>query len=179
MRKLGLYGLTEEEIGIVGEATGIMTKQATKQKQLPDPAQRYRLYVDESGDHVFKKLDNPDRRFLCLIGVWFRGAEYHTFDEALRAFKQEHIPHSPDEPWCLHREDIINRRGVFWRLREPAKAKTFDDALLSLIHAVEFRIVAVVIDKKALTDKYPAPSDPYHLGLGFMLKRYCGFLNHV
>jgi hypothetical protein len=37
----------------------------------------------------------------------------------------------------------------------------------------------VVIDKKELKLQYPTPAHPYHLGLGFMLQRYCGFLNHT
>jgi hypothetical protein len=40
--------------------------------------------------------------------------------------------------------------------------------------------VAVVIDKKALVDAYgTAAAHPYHLAMGFMLQRYCGYLNHI
>jgi len=64
-------------------------------------------------------------------------------------------------------------------LRDPDKADAFDTDLLALIRRAEFKIVAVVIDKKALQLQYPTPAHPYHLGLGFMLQRYCGFLNHI
>jgi len=79
----------------------------------------------------------------------------------------------------LHREDIINRRSSFWRLRDPDKAEAFDNELLALIAAAEFRLVAVVIDKEALREEYSTPSHPYHLATGFMLQRYCGYLNHI
>ena len=143
------------------------------------PEERYRLYVDESGDHVFKHLEEPSHRYLCLLGCWFRGREYEVFHEALRAFKQQHIPHHPDEPVILHREDIVNRRGCFWRLRDPTAREEFDRDLLRLIREAKFKMVAVVIDKKALQESYPAPAHPYNLAIEFMLQRYCGWLNHV
>ena len=144
-----------------------------------DPEERFRLYIDESGDHVFKHLNEEGHRYLCLLGCWFRGRDYRLFHQELEAFKQRHIPHNPDEPIILHREDIINRRRAFWCLREQDKAKAFDHDLLALIKRAEFKIVAVVIDKEKLKLQYPTPAHPYHLGLGFMLQRYCGFLNHI
>jgi len=144
-----------------------------------DPGERYRLYIDESGDHVFKHLDHPSHRFLCLLGCFFQGREYVAFHDALEDFKRRHIPHSPDEPVVLHREDIINRRHCFWRLRNPRAAEAFDSDLVALIADASFRMVAVVIDKEALVERYPTPAHPYHLALDFMLQRYCGFLNHV
>jgi hypothetical protein len=35
-------------------------------------ASRYRLYVDESGNHTFTLLEDPARRYLALLGVWFQ-----------------------------------------------------------------------------------------------------------
>jgi hypothetical protein len=144
-----------------------------------DPEERFRLYIDESGDHVFKHLEEEGHRYLCLLGCWFRGRDYRAFHQELEAFKQHHIPHNPDEPVILHREDIINRRRAFWRLRNPDKAQAFDHDLLALIRRAEFKIVAVVIDKKELKARYPTPAHPYHLAMGFLLQRYCGFLNHI
>jgi hypothetical protein len=145
----------------------------------PPPGERFRLYVDESGDHVFNKLDQPSHRFLCLLGVWFRGTDYLSFHHDLESFKQRHFPHSPDEPLVLHREDIVSRRSHFWRLRDPERHAAFDEDLLSLIKGAEFTQVAVVIDKLRLREAYPTPAHPYHLAMGFLLQRYCGYLNHV
>jgi len=111
--------------------------------------------------------------------IQFRVGEYHEFHQALEAFKHKHIPHNPDDPVILHREEIVNRRRSFWRLRDPALAQEFDDDLIELIREARFRVVAVVIDKKALREAYPTPAHPYHLAIGFMLQRYCGYLNHI
>lgn len=142
--------------------------------------ERYRLYIDESGDHVFKQLDFPFHRFLCLLGCWFCNPDYQSFHVQLNEFKRKHIPHHPDEPVILHREDIVNQRGCFGRLKEEKRRASFDADLLDIIRKAEFRIVAVVIDKKALLEKYAeTTAHPYHLAIGFMLQRYCGYLNHI
>ena len=156
-----------------------MTTTPSPPRVADSPEERYRLYVDESGDHVFEKLDNPAHRYLCLLGCWFQGRYYRPFHDALVALKTRHIPHNPDDPVVLHREDLINRRGPFWRLRDPEGAAAFDKDLLAVIAASEFRVVAIVIDKLALKASYETPAHPYHLALGFLLQRYCGYLNHV
>jgi hypothetical protein len=146
--------------------------------KMTSPEERYRLYIDESGDHVFRHLDEPSHRYLCLLGCWFQGGDYREFHEALERFKNEHLPHHPDDVVILHREDIINRRGIFWRLRDEQARDAFDRTLLQLIQEARFRVVAVVIDKKRLEQDYATPAHPYHLAMGFLLQRYCGYLNH-
>ena len=88
---------------------------------------QFRLYLDESGDHVFHDegtLALPSHRYLALTGCWFEttGDAYLGFTDALEQLKRSHLPHSPDEPVVLHREDILNRRGPFWRLRDAERA---------------------------------------------------------
>jgi len=145
--------------------------------------ERYRLYIDESGDHVFhdeEALRKPGHRYLTLVGCWFaQGTPYLAFHRALEDFKQKHIPHNPDEPVILHRKDIINRSGPFWRLRDEGTSKAFDDDLCLLIEEAEFLLVGVCIDKLRMKQEYPDPFHPYHLALGFILERYCGLLNHL
>ena|SRR3990172_6004129 len=74
---------------------------------------RYRLYLDESGDHVFRETTETAHRFLCLLGCWFQNPAYVQFHEALERLKERHFHHHPDNPVVLHREDIINARRVF------------------------------------------------------------------
>lgn len=141
---------------------------------------RYRLYFDESGDHVFRDVDEPPHRFLCLLGCWFRNPDYMRFHEALEKFKARLLPHHPDELVVLHREDMINARREFKNLRDDVVRQRFDDELLTLIASAEFRIVAVVIDKLTLRAVHgEAAAHPYHLGLGFLLQRFAGYLNHI
>jgi len=145
--------------------------------------ERYRLYIDESGDHVFKHLDKPVHRYLCLLGVWFKNPDYESFHHNLEHLKHELFDPHPDEPVILHREDIVNRRGVFSRLQDPAKAQRFDELLLAVIGQANFRIVAVVIDKRALWNFYgrsfPGILHPYHMGVHFLYQQYCEYLIHI
>jgi hypothetical protein len=141
---------------------------------------RYRLYLDESGDHVFREIGEAGHRFLCLLGCWFRNTDYTQFHGELERLKERHLHHHPDEPVVLHREDMINARKAFKELRDPIKRGLFDEELLQIITTAAFRIVAVVIDKQALRRAYgDAASHPYHLGLGFLLQRYAGYLNYI
>ena len=52
--------------------------------------------------------------------------------------------------------------------------------MLAIIQSAKFRVVAVVIDKAALRAAYgESAAHPYHLGLGFLLQRFSGYLNHI
>lgn len=144
--------------------------------------ERYRLYIDESGDHVMSDeaaLRKEGHRYLALVGCWIRGDKYKQFHDDLTSLKQTHFPHNPDEPVILHREDIVACRGSFWRLHQQAAKQAFDDDWLELLHRTDFMLCGIVIDKLALRQKYWRPFHPYHTALEFLLQRYCGYLNHV
>lgn len=142
--------------------------------------ERFRLYVDESGDHVFRHTEDPSHRFLCLMGCWFRTDHYLVFQRALEDLKARHLPHHPDEPVVLHREDMVNARRVFKSFQDERKRAAFDSELLSVIGSADFLATAVIIDKLRLLDKYgETAAHPYHLALGFLLQRYTGYLNHI
>jgi hypothetical protein len=54
------------------------------------------------------------------------------------------------------------------------------DHLIKVVNEAIFRIFGVVIDKLALRQKHgDASVHPYLLALGFVLQRYCGYLNHI
>ena len=86
---------------------------------------RYRAYLDESGDHVFRETDELPHRYLRLLGCWFRNPEYLKFHEAIEALKTKYLPHHPDDPVILHREDMINARKAFKSLRDIATAAVY------------------------------------------------------
>jgi len=140
---------------------------------------RYRLYIDESGDHTYSKIDKPEKRYLGITGVIFESEYYRQeFHQQFEYFKQKHFPYSPDEPVILHRKELIGRHGPFWRLRDAGKEKAFNEDFLKLLKEKNYFVVSVVIDKKAHVDRYrESAMHPYHYCLVAMLERYCGFLN--
>jgi len=140
---------------------------------------RYRLYLDESGDHTYNQLQDVSRRYLGLLGVWFRQADdYVAFDHDLNRFKQEIFGARPDKPVVLHRSCIINRKGPFGVLCDPDLRRRFDDGLLEVIHRAKFHVACVVIDKQSHNGQYDSPLHPYHYCLAAMLDRYSGWLNY-
>lgn len=145
---------------------------------LPRPS-RYRLYIDESGDHTYNLLNEPSHRYLALLGVWFRQADdYVAFADDLDKFKRELFGPRPDKPVILHRSDIINRKGPFGLLREAGIRARFDAGLLEIIRYARFTMLCVVIDKKAQLAKQTSSFHPYHYCLAAMLDRYSMWLNY-
>ena len=152
----------------------------TPQAPPPQPRVRYRLYLDESGDHTYNLLDNPAHRYLALLGVWFRQPDHYTaFADDLEQFKRDIFGPRPDRPVVLHRSDIINRKGPFGLLREAGVQERFDAGLLEVIGRAAFKMVCVVIDKQNHLSRYEAHAfHPYHYCLAAMLDRYSGWLNY-
>ena len=139
----------------------------------------YRIYLDESGDHTYHSVSDATKRYLGLTGCII-DAEYYrsTFHPALEVLKQKHFPHDPDEPLILHRGDIINCGGPFWRLRDSDKRKEFNQDILQFFAHQEYVLITVVIDKEVHKERYGELAfHPYHYCLTAMLERYCGFLN--
>ncbi|OGF65899.1 hypothetical protein A3I27_00275 [Candidatus Giovannonibacteria bacterium RIFCSPLOWO2_02_FULL_43_11b] len=136
----------------------------------------YRMYVDESGDHTYSE----DKRFLGLTGVIFESQNYkNIFHSSFEKFKEKHFPHNPDEPVILHRREILDKSGPFWRLRDEEKRKSFNNDFIDILKKSEFKLITVVIDKKAHFDRYKESAlHPYHFCLVALLERYCGVLNY-
>lgn len=139
----------------------------------------YRFYIDESGDHTYSISDNPEERYLGLTGCIIESDYYKDkFHPSLEKFKQKHFPHDPDEPIILHRREIVNKRGPFWRLRDNQKEKEFNQDLITFFKESNFIIISVVIDKKQHKERYKeAAFHPYHFCLATLLERYCGYLH--
>jgi len=141
-------------------------------------APAYRLYIDESGDHTNKEIENPDKRFLGLTGVIIETTYYRdVFQPALEDLKRKHFPRSPDMPVILHRSEILNRKGPFGRLKNEKLADAFNKDILEYFSKMNYVLITVVIDKKYHKDKYgDSAMHPYHYCVNAMLERYCGFL---
>ena len=152
----------------------------TKKDTLLSHKKRYRIYIDESGDHTYRSFGSPGRRYLGLTGCIIDLGYYEaSFRPELQALKQKHFPRDPDDPpVILHREEILRSKGCFWRLRDPANRNAFDQAILHFFAGQKYVVVTVAIDKKTHIERYgQAAFHPYHFCLAAMMERYCGFLN--
>ncbi len=153
------------------------TGQITPKPALRRP--RYRLYIDESGDHTYEQVDTVAHRYLALLGVWFElGADYNAFASDLERFKLSLFGQRPDNPVILHRSDIINRKGAFGILCDEEKRGRFDAGLLEVVSRARFKMICVVLDKQHHKQQYCDPFHPYHYCLAAMLERHSGWLNY-
>jgi hypothetical protein len=123
-------------------------------------------------------LQQAGHRYLGLVGCFFQMECYRKFHLAFEALKQKHFPHNPDEPVVMHRSHMINCRGPFACLRDSTTRTAFESDFVNLIKAEDYTVIGVVIDKLALKTQYLSPFHPYHMALGFLLQRYCGYLSH-
>lgn len=125
------------------------------------------IYVDESGDHSLESID-PDYPVFVLSFCIFRKADYvERVTPAIRHLKFSTFGH---DMVVLHESDIRRKKGAFSRLSK-APREAFLSALTDIIGAADFQLVAVVIDKRKLKDRYARPAHPYHLALEFGLER--------
>jgi hypothetical protein len=139
----------------------------------------YRLYIDESGDHTYYLTSQePAKIYLGITGLIIEHEYYRTnFHPQLESLKQKHFPHNPDEPLILHRKEIINRHGSFWRLRDKEKDNAFKEDLLHFLKEQQYCIITIVIDKNSHVRHYGKTAyHPYHYCLMLMMERYCGYL---
>lgn len=137
----------------------------------------YRLYIDESGDHTYGNLHDPAKRYLGLTGTIFKEDNIPTFVHQLEDLKKKHFPYDPDDPLIFSRKAIMQMKGVFGKLNDPAIEAAFNEDILALFRYSKYRIITVVIDKETHIRKYGhAAWHPYHYCLTAMLERYCGFL---
>ena len=142
---------------------------------------RYRLYLDESGDPGTSLKSLAQDRYLTLVGVAFEVEYYRsTFHPALEEFKKRHLVYDPDDPPVLHKHEIVHKEGIFRCLQDPDKQADFDRDLLQLVRETDFCLFGVVVDKLTIVQKYGDRwLDAYCYALAGMIPRYVGWLHHV
>ena len=138
-----------------------------------------RIYIDESGDHTYRKVDNLLTRYLALTAIVVVKSHYDsTIHPALEALKRKHFNYDPDNPVILHRSDIVKQRRWFGVLKNPARRQQWADDIVAFFQSLQASVFTVVIDKQIHKQKYPFQTfDPYEYSLAVLLNRILGYLN--
>lgn len=138
----------------------------------------FRIYIDESGDHSYRGLENLGRRYLGLTAVVFRKSEYDpSIPLELEALKRRHFVFDADYPLVLHRKDIIQRRSHYWVLQDDFRNRAWESELVKFLSECPMQVFTVVVDKKARVEKYgDVNTNPYMLGLVSLLEGLCYWL---
>lgn len=135
----------------------------------------YRLYIDESGTHSYPRKDRNvvAKRYLSLTGIIVDNDHYkQVIQPKVREIKLL-VANDPDNLPTLHREDILNKRGDFSKLRDAELEKEFNRLTFELLAEQDFMICVVVLDKTEHLTKYGAAAyHPYHYCLNVILEKY-------
>ncbi len=139
---------------------------------------KYRLYLDESGNHSFKNMESIPYRYLSLLGCIFeRINHYKKADLDLKKLKQDFWHgHDPDSPIIFHREEMIRKKNDFSIFKNENILKKFNKRLIEYLKSQNYLIINIILDKKELKNKYYNLINPYEFCLMAILERYCGWL---
>lgn len=133
----------------------------------------YIVFVDESGGPTLKEID-AQYPLLVLAFMIMKKSEYsYQICPALQTFKFAHFGH---DQVILHEREIRRDLGAFSFLKSRERKAEFLNELTDIVAAAPFHLVAVIIRKDLLKQRYTAPSNPYHLALEFGLERVAAFL---
>lgn len=139
---------------------------------------KFRMYVDESGNSDTGESIKESNRFLCLTGVIF-DLDYvnNVLAKELEEFKGKYFGINADNPVVLHRKDIMNYRGKFSVLKNKDLREQYNKELLENLSKWQYSIISVLIDKKEIVETYKQwAKHPYHFCLEVLLEKYCKFL---
>jgi len=142
---------------------------------------KYRMYVDEVGNPDLCSSGDARHRYLSLTGVVIElGHVRDVVFPALEDLKRRYFASHPDEPVILHRKELVNAKGPFGGLSDPAVRASFDAELLQLLTDLEYVVLTVVIDKYAHRQQYRVwHYDPYHYCLAILVERYVMWLQEA
>lgn len=134
----------------------------------------YKMFLDESGDHNLKSID-PDYPVLSLVGLIIEEKYYE--EKCVKRINEIKLKYFDTTEIILHSYDIRKQKGPFAILRNECIRKNFYADMDNLFNELSFNIIATVIDKAKLKEKYSKPTNPYNLSLKFILERYVMYLN--
>ena len=142
---------------------------------------KYRLYIDESGDHTYKQSECLSKRYFGVTGILIKKAYYDsTAQPALENLKRNYLTYDPDKPPILVRSKIIRKKGEFGVLSDQALNSKWGESILDYFTTLQphAQVFTVVMDKKKHLEKYPVETfDPYVYSLEVLLWRVRGYLN--
>lgn len=133
----------------------------------------YIVYVDESGDHGLASLDPNYPVFVLAFCIFAKQHYSERVVPALQTFKFRHFGH---DLAILHEHEIRKETGDFKLFRSRQEKNAFLNELTVIIEEADFTLVACVIEKERLLQRYASPNNPYHLALAFGLERVYRFL---
>ena len=131
---------------------------------------KYIVYVDESGDHGPISAEYPV--FVLAFCIFEKTAYASTVTTLMHRLKFKHFGH---DTVVLHEREIRKAKPPFQFLQVRQRRESFMADVAQLVEEVPFTLVAAVIDKRRLQQRYVDPENPYDLAMKFGLERVARF----
>ncbi len=131
------------------------------------------IYADESGDPNPASVDANYPVFVLNFCVFRKDVYADSVLPAAAAFKFAHFGH---DMAVLHEHDIRRRNPPFTFLQDEHNRTEFMEGLSRIIAAMDFTIIATVIDKRRIAEQQTAPTDLYKLAFESCLTQAHDFL---
>lgn len=142
----------------------------------PEPTDRrfsdYIVYVDESGDHSLKSIDQSYPVFVLALCVFHKRHYAEKIVPAIEKLKFNYFGH---DSVVLHENEIRKQKGDFAFLSHRPTRDEFMDRLSSVMDASNFILIACIVDKERL-NRGGASTNSYHIALGVCLEALGKFL---
>jgi hypothetical protein len=131
------------------------------------------LFLDESGDHSLKKIDDQYPVF-CLAGVIIDENDY--VGKVSPTLDQMKLKYWQSADVILHSRDIRKCLPPFNTLLNEVTRTHFYQDVNSFFSKQPLTIIASVILKKELCNRYHDPSNPYEISFMFVIERFLHYL---
>ena len=129
---------------------------------------KYKLFIDESGDHSLSTVD-ANFPIFALLGLLIEEENYQKISEEITVFKNKYFK-STDV--ILHSRDIRKCEGAFAILFDLNVKKAFYEDLNSILFNNDYMLVASAILKQKHIEQYgKLADDPYEIAITFLLER--------
>lgn len=126
------------------------------------------VFADESGSPV---LENPDPTFPVFVLNCVLVSKAVYADRVVPALQRLKFGAVGHDQIILHERDIRRQQNAFAFLQaDPVQREAFIEALNGVVADAEMTVVAAVIDKIRLSERYAQPWSPYELALHFCME---------
>ncbi len=133
----------------------------------------YIVYVDESGDHNLKTVDDKYPVFVLAFCIFHKRHYAEVIVPALEKFKFNYFGH---DQIILHEHEIRKELGAFTLFRNRAEKEEFLSGLGGIIERSNFILASCTIDKRRLINSEMLADNPYNTALGLCMETLYDFL---
>lgn len=126
----------------------------------------YVVYVDESGDHSLKSIDEKYPIFVLAFCVFHKR---HYSEEVISSLEKLKFNYFGHDQVILHEHEIRKEKGAFNIFRSREHKLQFISDLSAIIDHSNFILISCVVDKRQLTASLQS-QNPYHIAMRHCLE---------